>query len=231
MNRGLESLNAMKKLRRKLIKTDFILIFVVVFATMSLIICGGILPHFGIEVSANIDGCSMYPVISDGSLVVGIKSPYEDLKVGDIIMFRTREEYATMDTSYIKDTTREDGIDAFTAEVPATDDASDENPNEEIHYLKHEQIIHRIIRIDDDGIYTRGDYNYTDDPFPVFEEGYVAKVIWYVDYLGIPFKILFSHKLIFWLMGIIMVLSIFLIITKPMEKTVPLEGKDDGHEN
>lgn len=83
--------------------------------------------------------------------------------------------------------------------------------HEEAVYLDNENITHRIISIDATGIHTKGD-NEDADFYPVDESRYVAKVVWWNNYLGRPFRLMFTQKGLLWLIGASVALGIGLVV-------------------
>ena len=210
-----------------LFKTEMVLVGIFLFFALELILTLDILPHFGIHIYSDIHGVSMHPTIIDGAFEVGVHSPYEELKVGDIIIFQERLEYKLASKPFLSNVTKgkypesEDSSlekpDSDTADTSPTDSSAPEAaPDEEIKYTD-ETITHRIIEINNGEIRTRGDNNDIDDRFPVTEENYIAKVVWWNNYLGWPFRIMYEYHGFYWLLGIISVLGVVAIVLKLRE--------------
>lgn len=159
-----------------LLRIEAVLILLLLFFSCVIILSLSILPSHGIHVCWNVTGDSMEPTIKEGALIVGHSSPYDELVVGDIIVFKRRLLVASTNG---------------TAEATAK-------------YLDN-TITHRIVSIEPDGIHTRGDNNQADDQYPVTVDGLVAKVVWWNNYAGWLFWFMFELGGFYWLAGAVVV--------------------------
>ena len=162
----------MSRGKRKLIKLEVVLIILLLFFSGVIILSLSILPAHGIHVCWDVTGDSMEPTIKEGALIFSRHTPYDELEVGDIIVFKRRLLVASTNG---------------TAEATAK-------------YLDN-TITHRIVSIETDGIHTRGDNNQADDQYPVTVDGLVAKVVWWNNYAGWPFWFMFELGGFYWLIG------------------------------
>lgn len=165
-----------EKAIRLLLRIEAFLFILLLFFSFVIILSLSILPSHGIHVCWNVTGDSMNPTIKEGALIVGHSSPYDELQVGDIIVFKRRLLVASTNG---------------TAEATAK-------------YLDN-TITHRIVSIETDGIHTRGDNNERQDQYPVLPDGYVAKVVWWNNYAGWPFIVMFELGGFYWLIGAVVV--------------------------
>ena len=173
----------MSRGKRKLIKLEAVLILLLLFFSCLIILSLSILPSHGIHVCWDVTGDSMEPTIKEGALIVGHSFPYDELVVGDIIVFKRRLLVASTNG---------------TAEATAK-------------YLDN-TITHRIVSIDEDGIHTRGDNEDGNDGYPVLPDGYVAKVVWWNNYLGWPFLVMFELGGFYWLIGAALVNGFLILL-------------------
>lgn len=166
-----------------LLRIEAVLVILLLFFSCVIILSLSILPSHGIHVCWDVTGDSMEPTIKEGALIVGHSSPYDELEVGDIIVFKRRLLVASTNG---------------TAEATA-------------EYQDHSTITHRIVSIEEDGIHTRGD-NESDDPYPVLPNSYVAKVVWWCNYAGFPFWVMFELGGFYWLIEAVVVNAVVIII-------------------
>ncbi len=191
-------------MRKILIRVELVLCCLALFFSIILIVFDQILPRFGISTYYKIDGNSMYPTICEGALLIGDRTPYEDLQVGDIIFFKKVVSVSARSTiSIVKEG----------EEMEKMEEGTSDKKNS-YHYFEHENVLHRIVKIDSDSIHTRGDNNDGDDFYPVTTENYVAKLVWWNNYLGWPFLIMYEKKLLLWLMGGAIILGLGLVLVK-----------------
>ena len=165
-----------------LLRIEAVLVILLLFFSGVIILSLSILPAHGIHVCWDVTGDSMEPTIKEGALIVDHSSPYEKLEVGDIIVFKRRLLVASTNG---------------TAEATAK-------------YLDN-TITHRIVSLEEDGIHTRGDNNERQDLYPVLPDGYVAKVVWWNNYAGWPFWIMFDHGGFYWLAGAVVVNGVLIL--------------------
>ena len=66
--------------------------------------------------------------------------------------------------------------------------------------------------IEEDGIHTRGDNEDGNDGYPVLPDGYVAKVVWWNNYFGWPFYIMFELGGFYWLIGAALVNGFLILL-------------------
>lgn len=182
----------MSKARTVLIKLEIVLIILILFFSLIFILSHSILPAFGIDICGDVSGISMNPTITEGALIIGKRMPYEELQVGDIITFKKID--------HIIQTVDENG-----------------QTHDEVVFLDNENITHRIVSIDVKGIHTKGD-NEDADFYPVDESRYVAQVVWWNNYLGRPFRLMFGYKGLLWLIGAAVVLGIGLMVLWMIEQ-------------
>ena len=165
-------------------------------------------------------GESMLPNMKPGTLFVikdGRKAPFENLEVGDVIAYREREENPFVSsTVMIIGTKGENGV-SFSVEKAGLRD-------EGITYKEREQIVHRVVSVvpadeeNDHAVFARGDNNDFDDPYPVMESGYVGKVVWYANGIGIPLRWFYQEGGAFWFVGVGAVLLFGYVALRPDEK-------------
>ncbi len=191
-------------MRKILIRAELVLCGLVLFFSITLIVFDMVLPRFGIGIYYRINGDSMYPTIREGALLVGDRTPYEDLQVGDIIFFKKVVSTSARSTiSIVKEGEEMEKKEEGTSDKKVS-----------YHYFEHENVLHRIVKIDSDSIRTKGDNNDGDDFYPVTTENYKAKLIWWNNYLGWPFLIMYEKKLLLWLMGGAIILGLGLVLVK-----------------
>lgn len=173
-----------------------------VIAAMAYTVSYVILPRHGINVDVHSSGTSMLPAIKDGSFTVWVdaaRAPFEEVEVGDVIIFWQRTDFGVSHTTFTINNTKV----GSTAE---TEEPTEEKPvyvDEGIRY-KNEGCMHRVIEIVDSAdraVFTKGDNNSGQDPYPVMRSGYRGKVVWTVNYLGWPLRILILHNGLIWLLA------------------------------
>lgn len=138
--------------------------------------------HSGLNFFFGVSGLSMNPTIRDGAMVAWNEKPFEEVKVGDIIVFRRRAELG----GNIVLTPSTESKNGFwqTQTFTLFGEADDENPV----YSYGQAIVHRVIEIVDDNgtrkLRTRGDGNDADDKYTVLSDGYAGTVVLYLNGLG-----------------------------------------------
>ena len=176
-----------KKILRVLIKIEIILIILTFLCSLFIILAGGTLPSRGINIMASTKGDSMYPTIQEGALFIWYdrdRVPFEDVEVGDIIIFREQ------DRNYSDD-------------VPTPDYTK-------YHLIMHRAV--EIIEDTDRSIITEGDGNGYTDQWPVLNRDYIGKVVWFRNDIGWPLRILTVNFGFFWLVGVTALLGILVFI-------------------
>ena len=176
-----------KKIVRVLKKIEIILLILSSLCTLFVIVAGGILPAHGINIMASTRGDSMYPTIQEGALFVWYdrdRVPFEDVKAGDIIIFREQ------DRNYSDD-------------VPTPDYTK-------YHAIMHRAV--EIIEDTDRAIITAGDGNGYTDQWPVLNRDYIGKVVYHRNNIGWPLRILTVNFGFFWLIGVTALLGILVFV-------------------
>ena len=148
-------------------------------------------------------GTSMYPVMSYYTLTIGNETvPFEDLKVGDIIVYRERVGSHFSPNQYRSPWGKTDEPES--TPVPTTSPAPTTSPtplykDEGIEYKPRDSIVHRIIEVidgpGDRALICQGDNNPKADPFPVMKSGYIGKVVWFSNELGPVFNAVYRSPL------------------------------------
>jgi hypothetical protein len=176
----------------------------------------------GIDIS---NGDSMLPTIDDFTLSVwrsAEKAPFEELKVGDIIIFKEQKRQTFVSSGVISsnfsvvvekgdygEVEKGDYGEEEKVEVEEKkDEVTPEPAPEKIEYTDT-CILHRIIRIDEEGVFTQGDHNKKPDPFSVPENAYVGLITQNIPYLGAPVR--FMIRWYPWMVGVACVFSIGLV--------------------
>ena len=148
-----------------------------------------ILPLMGIYFDYNIYGASMEPALTNA---VDIRlspkwAPYEDLKVGDIILFRQKDYLesnmppgAVYVPEWNKDHTKLDLV--------RQTELEEEPP-------KYIRVQHRIIAISEKGLVTKGDKNEYPDFLSVKPEEYQGKIVWHMNHINWLFKAMYRYGL------------------------------------
>ena len=180
---------------------------------------------FGIRVAFCTVGESMLPTMRPGTFSVAKMVPFDDLEVGDVIVYKQREDpiaITSKGTIHFKkvmiEQTDENGVvemvPGVVAETEAEDPSSyaksdrsavyqDKNVKYKIFAIP---VVHRITEIREEGefgdkvLFTKGDNNEAEDHYPVLESGYCGKVIWYMNGLG------------FFVLGIFITLLVLIVV-------------------
>ena len=156
-------------------------IFVLIF-----ILC---LPLVGIYFDYNTSGSSMEPALTDAvDIRLGPKwVPHENLKVGDIIVFR-QEDYQESEgppgAAYVPVWNKDQTKIQFVPEMESEEKAKE--------YI---WVRHRVIAIRENCLITKGDSNECRDfPAVKFEE-YQGKIVWHMNHINWLFKAMYRYGL------------------------------------
>ena len=174
----------------------------------------------------------MEPTIKEGCLAICDENvPFEDIQVGDIILFKERSSImsgsassvvtftlapADSDTSTpapVDASSTEEEVDAPSGEIDDTD-VGEKFEDTDIRYTGN-TVMHRVVEINeqaDRALFTEGDGNGYRDQLPVMKSGYIGKYIFHMNYIGWPLRIL-TNKWVFASLGIatLILLAIVLI--------------------
>ena len=148
-----------------------------------------ILPLMGIYFDFNTHGASMEPTLTnDVSIRLSPeRAPYEDLQVGDIIVFR-QKDYQEINGSPGEVYVPEWNEDHTKFRLVPQTELGEESP-------KYMLIRHRIIAINENGLVTKGDNNaYQDFPLVQSKE-YEGKLVWHMNHINWLFKALYRYGL------------------------------------
>ena len=154
-------------------------------------------------------------------VVIDTTVPFEELSVGDVIVFKERPEHRVAKESIHVNIEKvpSDSSDSVSSgsTIPLSEDNSatqddtsqelnPENDTEPIVYFRNQAVLHRIVAINtilrgvsdtsDTGctkLTTQGDGNESPDPVPVVESGYIGKMVIKMDYAGKGTKILYEN--------------------------------------
>ena len=158
------------------------------------------------HISYMMKGNSMDPTITNDAVVVWVdpaKAPFDELKVGDIIAFQERADINTATSGIVfRIHPAEDGGHS-TLTIENNDAGSVDDRDGNIEYVPGENIMHRIVEIrepdseHDRALTTRGDNNPVNDSKLVLESGYVGKVVWHANHMGLVFKLLYTDRMIY----------------------------------
>ena len=216
-----------QKKRRFFITLTKIFCTITIFIFAGILITNRILPAHGLYFNTNNSAMSMYPTLRSGALLLCAQdsaAPFEELKVGDIVvcmrrMSKTKMEFIVTDDGVIG---------SYTIDLAAPD-KDDRNAyyteDKDAVYDPNKSYVHRIIQINEVGdrvIFTQGDNNPGEDYKAVFKGGYIAKVIWYMNGAGPIFGFLFESVfglLIFYIMTCILIFyTVFLMPERLLDK-------------
>ena len=222
---------ALNKIVKVLKGLDIVLGIIIVIALLAVIALGIISRISGVTYIFGISGNSMFPTIQTNALVALEETPFDELQVGDIIIFRQRIDTGSKIT--FSDEDLQSGVAQKSFNLK--DSPEESYKDEGISYKDGNYTIHRIIEIreaDESGdraIFTRGDNNPVNDRRTVMKSGYVSRVAWHLNYVGLFMRIMFYYKGVYWLLGICAVLTIAVIIIRPrLEETAVSEVKEDA---
>ena len=205
-------------MRKILIKAEAVLVVLILFFSVILIVADNIFPAFGIHFDVSANGHSMDPTLLKGSMCIwSDRIPFSDLEVGDIIIYRDWADTIGNTKLSVTVTTK---VYKEGEEPPAEDTEKQTYRDEGIEYASDQYTLHRIVEIRQDdeyldrALFTRGDNNnpHSVDPHPTFESGYVGAVIWHMNYIGWPFRIMYTNRGLIWLIGAACILGIILLI-------------------
>ena len=185
------------------------------------VILEAILSSSGIILNFSNYGHSMEQTIRGNALVViDTRTPYESLKVGDIILFKEPKGLNTA-TDKIRvhihpihpdssdgSSSTSDSVESDTADTPAettdtaetatADESTDADEYDEpLEYLKNRAVLHRIVEIKytstgEQILTTKGDANPEPDRYPVTSDTYMGRMAMSVDYIGEGIKFLYE---------------------------------------
>ena len=167
---------------------------------------------YGYGLGYHLTGDSMNPTMNESGLTVLCTTPFEDLQIGDVILFKRRYEelsetfvyglrsekrYMNESGEAVKEYDSEHPIEVIdnipsgkVSEEAGFQDVLDPDSvfyDDGLEYTPGEYIMHRVVSINTNGdkaLATKGDNNKALEEFPVMESGYLAKVVWYRDGLG-----------------------------------------------
>lgn len=208
---------ALKKIAKVLTGLDIFLGTVFVMTLLAALVFGIISSVSGVTYAYEISGDSMLPTLQNNALVALEKKPFDELQVGDIILFRHRADTG-WEISF-SDEDMSSGV-AYKSFDLTGDSPEKSYKDEGIIYKEGRYTLHRIVEIreadetGDRALFTRGDNNPGDDMKTVMESGYVAKVAWHLNYVGLFIRLMFSYKGVFWLLGICAVLTIAIFVMR-----------------
>ena len=223
---------ALNKIVKVLTGLDIVL-GITVFIALLAVIALGIVSHIsGVTYIFGISGNSMFPTIQTNALVALEETPFDELQVGDIILFRQRTDTGGKITFSDEDFQSGAAHKSFNLKG---DSPEESYKDEGISYEDGSYTIHRIVEIreaDESGdraVFTRGDNNPVSDRRTVMESGYVSRAAWHLNYVGLFMRIMFEYKGVCWLLGICAALTITVIMIRPgQEKTEASEVKADA---
>ena len=204
-----------------------VMIFITLLTSI-FILLDSLLPHFGLMLNFTNYGHSMEPSIRGNALIListPDRTPFEDLNVGDIILFKEPKGLNTA-TDSIKvhiskvgspsSDTLSSTSDITTPDMPPEDEMHE---MENIEYLLDRAVLHRIIDIveintpssssDTAGseeriLTTKGDSNPIPDRYPVNADAYLGRMLWHVDYVGSVLLFLHTHFTVILLLTVAM---------------------------
>lgn len=181
-------------------RIEIVLVIIALFFSLFIIIFEKVLPARGLHVLYNNEGQSMEPTLREGGLVISDDTPYEELQVGDIIEFRNIFRDINMSVTTFK-------------KNPETGKLEAVSVNEQNIPGARDNVIHRIITIDEEGLHTRGDNNPANDPKPIPRDAYISKITWHMNYIGWPFKIMYAHGGFYGNIIVIIIVGVSILIT------------------
>ena len=143
-------------------------------------------------------------------------APFENIQVGDIILYRERMRIASASTiiANTKGGATEETDKTVAAGSAGAADASEDaeitDKPQEVKYIHGQIAQHRVIEIRGNELYTKGDGNPEPDDQSVIESGYVGKTVWYVNYVGRVLQVLCNP----WVFSSLTVLTVLLWILR-----------------
>ncbi len=158
-----------------------------------------ILPLTGIHFDYNINGTSMEPTLkNEVTIRLSPKlAPFEDLQVGDIILFR-QIDYQGPGIVYVPEWNEDHTKFHLTRQTELAEDPQ-----------KYKLIQHRIIAINENSLVTKGDNNEYPDFQPVKPKEYQGKIIWHLNHINWLFKAMYRYGLFLGCVILYYVLSFF----------------------
>ena len=148
-----------------------------------------ILPCTGVYFDYNSHGASMDPTLNN-AVTIRIspeRAPFEDLQVGDIILFRQKDyQENNMPPGVVY--TPEWDEDHTKFRLVRQTEIEEEHP-------KYILVQHRIVEINEKGLVTKGDNNEYRDFLPVRFEEYQGKVVWHMNHINWLFKAMYRYGL------------------------------------
>ena len=210
----------MKHIRRLLTVTIPILSIAALYLLLF-----AVLPVFGVHLCSTNTGTSMEPNMHWGAFSIWVEpsvAPFDELKAGDIIIYRERKH--VMSASYsVKNTMKGSTTTPAVTSTPAPlETEKTESMEGVVAYIPGSYAEHRVYEVRGDEVFTWGDGNPEPDDDPVIESGYVGKVVWYVNYVGRVFQVICNPYFVSILVGftvILLMLKKLLSISDPT--TIP----------
>ena len=208
----------MIEMRTLQIVSGIISVFFGIFALVFV----SILPMMGIYFDYNSHGASMEPALTDAVEIrlSPERAPYEDLQVGDIILFRQadyRENSGPPGEAYAPEWNKDHTKLHFVSQTEL-----EESP-------KYMHVQHRIIAINENGLVTKGDNNAFQDFLSVKSKDYEGKIVWHMNHINWLFKAMYRYGL--WAVCVILFLvTSFYVSDRKMSNVIPNDsqyGSDD----
>ena len=201
-------------LLRLLLPLDITLVIITLLTSL-FIILETILSFHGIILNFSNYGHSMDPTIKGNALVViNTAAPVEELKIGDVIMYKEPKGLNT-DTDKIRvhiSKVDENGniLDSSTPDSEPETNTVEETAD--IEYLENRAVLHRIVEIKDSStgeraLVTQGDHNPAADRFEVSPDAYMGKMLWHVNYIGEIILFLYKNFTLIMLLTVVMSLT------------------------
>ncbi|MBQ9009228.1 MAG: hypothetical protein IJ088_07875 [Clostridia bacterium] len=193
---------------KKSLKTAFIISWSLTLLFSILILLNRhLFPSLGFSVEVNHTGESMLPTLNSTALsITDLDFPFEELKVGDIISFRRRRLFAVVSqtsnsTKKGEAVTEEELTEEAAGKVDVVEDQKAEEPKEEreIQYISkitEHRIVEETVENGEKAFITRGDNNDGPDLYPVVKSGFIGKNVFFVNGLGLLFKIVYVGLLL-----------------------------------
>ena len=191
--------------------------FSITLLTSIFILLDSLLPHFGLYLNFSNYGHSMEPTVNGNALIListPDRTPFENLNVGDIILFKEPNGHNTATDSIKVHISKVGSLSSDTLSSTSDITTPDMPPEDEMHemenieYLLDRAVLHRIIDIveintpssssDTAGseeriLTTKGDSNPIPDRYPVNADAYLGCMIWSIDYIGAVLLFLYTH--------------------------------------
>ena len=146
-----------------------------------------ILPLAGIYFDYNIKGHSMEPrLTNDVDIRLSpTRVPYEDLQVGDVILFKQwdyEDNNMPPGIEYVPEWNKDHSKLRLVRQTELEEEQK-----------KYSLVRHRIIEINEKGLVTKGDNNEDPDIFPVKPEEYQGKILWHLNHINWLFKVMYQY--------------------------------------